>query len=294
MNHNIVFATDQNYIQHLGVALVSLLENNKTAKFTVFILHDGMSEENFNKLQGIADKYACDLKSIFIDDKIFNTLVTTHHFTKANYYRLLIPELLNDDIHQVLYLDADIVINGSLEELFTYDMQNYAIAAVEALNFNRHAALQMSSTSRYFCSGVMLLNLDQCRNEALDKKVIEFIETNNAVIEMVDQDGLNAVVDGHWLPLAPKYDQQTSFFSADRTSILQHFDENEFSESLKHPIIIHYTGTSKPWHYLNRHPYKYLYWKYLGMTPWKEFKHDDLNVMNVLRKIKYSIFKKAI
>ena len=50
------------------------------------------------------------------------------------------------------------------------------------------------------------------------------------------------------------------------------------------PVIIHFTGTSKPWFYLNRHPYKNVYWQYLKQTPFAGFQPPDRNLKNLILK----------
>ena len=49
--------------------------------------------------------------------------------------------------------------------------------------------------------------------------------------------------------------------------------------------IIHYTGSSKPWSFINKHPYKYVYWKYLWKTPYKWTIPTDLTMLNILKWI---------
>ena len=115
-NYNIVFATDKNYIQHLCVALVSLLKNNKDHSFKIHIINSGIPSITYKKIVAITDGFQCELINITIDDSVFEKLITNHHFTKANYYRLLIPNFIQAE--KVLYLDADIVVNGSIENLY--------------------------------------------------------------------------------------------------------------------------------------------------------------------------------
>ncbi len=59
----------------------------------------------------------------------------------------------------------------------------------------------------------------------------------------------------------------------------------------KLPLIIHYTGSSKPWQYFNNHPYKYLYWKYLKMTPFKNQKFESVTIKMAFQKY-FRMFKK--
>lgn len=48
--------------------------------------------------------------------------------------------------------------------------------------------------------------------------------------------------------------------------------------------IIHFNGNSKPWSYFCDHPRKADYYKYLGMTEWRDFVPGDRTAVNRLRK----------
>ena len=279
--YSVVFATDENYIQHLSVALASLLINNDDSKFDIYIVCSGMSEENFEKLQSIGNKYQTILKQIVVNDEVFDTLVTNHHFTKANYYRLLIPNFIQED--KVLYLDADIVVNGSVKNLFSIDFEGKYIAAVLNPGFHRHRELKMSLDAEYFNSGVMLINNKLWKTNSITDKVIKFVDDNQSVIQFVDQCGLNAIINGNWINLPLKFNQQAVIFGDDFKEKYNCFSNDELKEAKENPVIIHYTGSSKPWHFRNNHQYKNLYWKYLKMTPFKRYIPEDITMLNVIK-----------
>ena len=55
---HIVLATDNNYVQHLGVTLMSLLENNKDDSFVIHIFSNGAILENREKEDEMNFEYA--------------------------------------------------------------------------------------------------------------------------------------------------------------------------------------------------------------------------------------------
>ena len=61
---NVAFATDHNFIQHLGVTLYSLLDNNKDLDFNIYIINNGINEEQYNKIKTITGKF--DSQIIFV------------------------------------------------------------------------------------------------------------------------------------------------------------------------------------------------------------------------------------
>ena len=55
---NLVYSTDDGYVQHLAVSMLSLLENNRhIEEIKVYILDNQISEGNKNELKKICDQY---------------------------------------------------------------------------------------------------------------------------------------------------------------------------------------------------------------------------------------------
>lgn len=52
-------------------------------------------------------------------------------------------------------------------------------------------------------------------------------------------------------------------FETSRKELIAVYGEAELDEAINNPCIIHYTGSSKPWDYLNLHPLKKVYFNYL-------------------------------
>ena len=262
----VVFGCDQRFLPHLSVAITSLLNNNADTNISIYIIHSDISAEEWDKLIGL------DLhkKHTFINAKVsggeLDDLVTRGQFTKAIYYRLLIETIVPDD--KVLYIDADVVVNGSLKVLWNLDITDTYLAAVEEPVYTNHQ-LEMLPDARYFNSGVMLINLKRWRKEFISNQVLEFIRTKTHTLIWLDQCALNAVINGKWKRVSPKYNLQTFIFEMDAELRERRYDFGDIQEAIKNPVIIHYTGYSKPWHTLNEHPYKNKYWHYLRMTPYK-------------------------
>jgi lipopolysaccharide biosynthesis glycosyltransferase len=256
---NVVFATDRGYLQHLAVALASLLENN--SGMNVYVINNDISDVDWKKLEKLfigKDSYLINSK---IDDSKIECLITHSYFTKAMYYRLFIPDIVKGD--RALYLDADIIVTQRIDDLYNAEISNAFLAAVVNPGIYNHHDLGMESSAKYFNSGVMLINLEYWRAYNVKEKVIEFIGRRPEGVQFPDQDGLNSVINGNWMELHPQYNMHTIFLCAKYASV------SPIKEAIDNPVIIHYTGSSKPWHFGDHHPYKHLYWKYLRMTPYK-------------------------
>ncbi|MGD0279107.1 MAG: glycosyltransferase family 8 protein [Smithella sp.] len=270
---NVVFAADRGYLQHLAVALVSLLAIN--SGMNIYIINNDITADDWKKLEKLFTGKDSKLINAKIDDSQIENLITTYHFTKANYYRLFIPEIVKGD--RALYLDADIVVTGRIDDLYNIDISDTFLAAVDDMDIYNYQDLEMEVSAKYFNSGVMLINLEYWRAKNVKEKVIDFISRKPEVIRFADQDGLNSVINGNWLELHPKYNLHgILLFSG-------HDPVSPIKEAIDNPVIIHYTGSSKPWHYRSYHSYKHLYWKYLRRTPYKYFIPDDFKIIDILK-----------
>lgn len=289
---NIVFASDKNYVEHLAVSMCSLFENNQEASFDVYILNVDIDSSSWSGLEVIARRYGHTLTDVKILDQELDGLVLTHHFTKANYYRLFIAEKLQ--LTKALYLDADIVVSQSILDLYNTDIDSYSLAAVVNPGFNRHKDLEMPEESKYFNSGVMLINLDAWRLDKTKGRVIDLVKRKPWAIQFVDQCGLNSVLTGRWKELHPKFNLQGCFFEAEPGAYSTEFPDGYLMDAVRNPVVIHYSGSHKPWHLGDKHPYRSLYWKYLRMTPFNHFFSNDFTALKVISLCTPRVVKKMI
>ena len=289
----IISSADDNYAQHLGVMLYSLFVNHLSdEKLDVYIIDGGISPENKYKLEGIGKEFNTPITFLKIDKKIYQNFKISHHINHSIYYRISIPELIDSSVKKAIYLDCDLIFKEDISKLWEIDILEYFIAAVEAPKFNRHNDLQMPINSKYFNSGVMLINLGKWRQYNISEKVRNFIINNSEKIINWDQDALNAILYNKWKEIPLKWNQPTNIFEIDENET--NFSKEEFMEAIENPSIIHYTTSSKPWHYINEHPLKNEYYKYLKKTPWRKYSPPDRNFNNILKRIAKKLLPKKM
>lgn len=264
---NVLTSTDKKYARHLGVMLTSLFSSSSVGTvFTITVLDGGISSKDIGRLRRLAERYQAAIAFVAMDRYRFERYPLSNHIRQAAYYRISLSEILDSSVRQVLYLDCDIIINEDITELWETDFNGYAVAAVEEPHFDRHVDLFLPPDALYFNSGVMLVNLDRWREERIGDKAHDFIRKHPDVLMLHDQDALNAVLCGKWLPLHPKWNLQTDMFDL---RPLSSYSGQAVAEAVAHPAVIHFTTSSKPWHYMNKHRYKGEYFKYLYRTEWK-------------------------
>ena len=264
---HVVTSADNLYACHLGVMLTSLFSSSagKTA-FTVTVLDGGISRKDVDILTRLAESYRASISFVAMDRYQFKHYPLSNHIRQAAYYRISVSEIVDSSVRKVLYLDCDIIIKEDITELWDTDINRYSAAAVEEPYFDRHEDLLLPADAVYFNSGVLLINLERWRANRIGDKAHAFILKHPDVLLLHDQDALNAVLYGEWLPLHPKWNLQTDMFGL---CPLSSSPDQAVHEAVAHPAVIHFTTSSKPWHYMNEHRYRDEYFNYLHRTEWQ-------------------------
>jgi len=280
---NIVLASDDNFVQHCAVTMISILKNNLNVHF--YLLTEGLSENNIHTLYTLVEINGGKLDVIIVNSSIVRKFPmpkgVASHISIATYYRLFVAELLPKDISKIIYLDCDMIIRQSIEDLWNTDISGYALAAVYQYNEwaddnDTWKRLNIPKEFGYFNAGTLLINLSYWREKHVTKRFIDFISKYGNFIIFHDQDTMNAVLFNETLPLSCRWNVLTFFFS--NTLQMYHFPKNldyynEFTKEVKYsPAVIHFVSRPKPWEYGCDHTYKKEYYYYLSFTPWKNWK----------------------
>lgn len=275
---NVVLAADNGYVQHLVATISSMLENTQHAQSIIInIIDGGISEPNKDFLSQLTDRYSARIQFLKIKRELLKDVVVNGHITEATYYRILIPALFDDAIEKVIYLDCDLLVRQDIYELWNTDIGDCAIGAVRVNEYNRHEQLGISNDSKYFNAGVLLINLTKWRKSKVAEQVLQFITKYPERLKMWDQDALNAVLCNDWQEIDYIWNLRSQVFNLSYKEA--GFESMvAFEDAKNNPAIVHFTTASKPWHYLNNHPYKEEYFKYLNISrfsyiqfPEKEF-----------------------
>lgn len=263
---NVAYCTDDNYASHCAVSITSLLENNKDSQCHVYVLTEGLNAESTKRFELLAKDYGQTIQVVVMDMAEINKLQVTNWLGSAMYFRFKIPEIVKES--RVLYLDCDIIIRHSLKPLFDISLDDIACGVVEDQNgddVRLHNPIGMFS--RYFNSGVLLMNLDYWRDHDTANQLIKYIQDYPGQLMCPDQDTLNAVLEGKVLFLDYTYNFQQGFFS-DELTWLQSNKWEAVREARKDPVIVHYSAGEKPWHKDCKNPMRGEYDKYMLLFPY--------------------------
>lgn len=273
---NITCATDDKYVPYCGVMLTSVFENHKDREVHVYIMVDKpLMECNQKKFALMAEQYCQYIHYCLVDKSYLENFPLkgngVDHWSIVTYYRLYAAELLPTTVDKVLYLDCDIIVDGSLSALFDMDWTGFAIGAVPDMctEWNEfYERLQYSSSLGYFNAGAIFINLDYWRKFNIGKQCLDFLAQHYDRIFNNDQDVLNYVLREQKRNLSVTYNYQIQFR-------MNYFFDG-FRDAMKRdvlqttqPIIIHYAAELKPWmikYYA--YPFNDVWHKYKCLSPW--------------------------
>lgn len=244
---DIVYCSDDNYVMPCGISMISLLENNKAADFTIHIVGLNLKEESKSLLISNVEKYN-NVNILFyeISKDLFDlynlSLFNSKYLSFATYSRLFLSDILPSNIDKVLYLDCDIIVVGDISELWNIQINNYSVAGV--LDMCMYA-------------GLLLINLKYWRDKKVIGVFIDFYKTKIDKIANHDQDIINGVFCDTKLLIPFKFNVIDLYYQTKKRNLFG--KELEIKEAIKHPVIIHYTSAEKPWMKQCLHIKNYLY-----------------------------------
>ena len=112
---NIVFASDDNYAQHIAVVIASIMAKTKE-KVCFYVINDNISKDKIEKLKNTADTFKIKIEFITVSEDKFSNVYLSGHVSKAAYFRLALADILPNDIEKVIYLDVDLLVYDDIKK----------------------------------------------------------------------------------------------------------------------------------------------------------------------------------
>ena len=250
MKKAIVLAGDCIYTSQLETTIKSILYHNRD--LNIYILNQDIMPDWFRKPRKMARMLGSDIIDVKLPEQaVFQQWSKQDHISAIAYARYFIADYIPED--KVLYLDSDLIVNDSLEGLFTINLGDKWLAAVrdtEGVTFN---------------TGVLLINNAKWKQENIKELLItQSIETLKIVAEgrfknfNSDQTIFNQVVKDNWLELDRRFNLQVGH---DVVAFYSNWP-NFFDESSYRPVVLHFLSHRKPWTTLIANRYRDLWWDF--------------------------------
>ena len=249
----IALCADNQYMDKVETLIKSVSVHNHQVRFYVF--NDELPTEWFQIMQKHLSVIGSEIVNIKITDHCLRDFhLPTIFISYAAFFRYFIADFVVED--QIVYLDSDMIVTDSLNDLFYLDLKGYPIAAVR--DYIPTGYLET------FNSGMLVIPAKRWREENISHQLLALTEIHHENT-FGDQGILNMLFDNQWLHLDKKYNFMVGL---DSFMHLRGKDDWFFSQyRFNHlPVIIHYAMGFKPWMHLTLTRFRKVWWFYYGLS----------------------------
>ena len=234
----LVFCFDGNFGAYAAAAIASALAN-ADAFYRIYCLFPGEAHEFPAEIVSLCQRYRCELHLVAVPKDAFADwrIDAGTHFSPANYYRLLIPQLIPED--RLIYLDCDLVVTCGLAGLYAHDLQGQWIGGFTDTKGRAGSQMPLAPEEPYVNSGVLLLDVAALREHRPMPVIIDYYKRFEAGVTWVDQCLINKFCEGRKSLLEERWNIQfNNIEEAEVGAAVERFDRR---------AIFHFSGQTKPW-----------------------------------------------
>ena len=188
---NVLYSSDDNYAQHMGVSIYSLLRHNaEFENIRLYVIDNDISPENRDKLREMVSRFSnAEIMFLpFLEWKEKLRLNMSWDISISSYARLFVGEMLPETVDRVLYADCDMIVCEPLRELWNTPLDGKVLAAVQdSISADTKAAVGLQAGMRYFNAGLLLIDLAEWRARKMGERCMSFIEGHGGNVVHHDQ-----------------------------------------------------------------------------------------------------------
>lgn len=253
---DIVYATDNNFIDVLYASIASLYDTNGDLNLDIWIIGEKISDLNKEKINNLSKEY--NQKEVnWIENCEVPYQVKLDRGSVSQYSRLMIGSALPDSIKKALYLDADTIILSNLIKLFNVCFDDKIVIGVsDVINVEYKKILNIPEDRAVFNTGVLLIDLEKWRIEQIESKLFDVICKFKGNVIQGDVGILNAVLYDSYKEINPKFNYMTIFEDMSYEDILvfkkpvDYYSKKKLEDARNNIVIRHYTTcflSRRPW-----------------------------------------------
>lgn len=270
----IAYSCNDAYVSHTGISMISVCENNKNASELIFyLISKDISCHNLAILQTICDRYNRILHIVNFCDIAFDlTISQIGRHIETIYAKVFFSRI--EGLDKVIYLDSDTIVVDSLQSLWDISLEGMYMGVVETFSKSKKL-LGLDKSTPFFNDGVVLVNVDYCRENHLIEKTCEVIAEFDGNPPVLSEGALNKVCQGKVKYISLRYNLMAGILylahqNVDYLSSKMRYSKDDIIDSCNNPVVIHYLSATynRPWIKTCTHPYKSEYLKYKAISPW--------------------------
>ena len=241
---NILVTLNSGYIGPLSAMLKSIMINEPDTQINIYVAHSSLTQKDFDIINSVIDKERTTVHSIEVAPELMEKAPVLKRISKETYYRLLVLDIIPENVDRILYMDPDIVVNKSLKKLYDVAFGDAIVAGaghtygcVEWYNKKR---LDMPEDSHYVNAGVLMFNLVEMRKYCTTQDIFDYIEKNIKKLYLSDQDVINGMFGARTVYV------DSEIFNLDE-KVFRRNRKTDLDWVRKNTAVIHYNGSDKPW-----------------------------------------------
>ena len=279
---NVVYASDNNFAEIMGVSMLSLFENNKDVdEINVYVFDSAIEDENRLKLTSLAKQYLRRITFISTKDIVTKlNCIKQDRGGASQFARLFLSKLLPESCERILYIDCDTIIRHSLKNFYCTDFEGFVICGVmDCISKQHRARLGLGEDSLYINSGMLLVNMRAWRERCVDDNIESVINQFNGRVPYADQGIINLALQGEIKSVHPRYNCISVYTAFSFNDLLEYrqpsacLSSTEIEDAKKDPTIAHFVTLfciSRPWFQGAKGPFFDEWKSYKRMSPWKD------------------------
>lgn len=265
---HIAYGIDKNFLFGCGVSIASILLNNRELKFIFHVFIDILTEDERKNFAQLAADYNTCIYIHVVNCQKLASFPTTKNWSVATYFRFIIGDYFIGQQDRILFMDADIMCQGNMSELFTLPLEDKVAAVVPERDKvwwqSRAQGLECPELENgYFNAGLLLINVSAWAQEYVSAKALTMLSDKNIASKLsyLDQDLLNITLAGKVEFIDYKFNTQFSLNYELKSEVVNPITDET--------VLIHFIGPTKPWHewanYPSAAPFKFA----KQHSPWK-------------------------
>ena len=189
MKKAIVLGADNGYMDKVETTIKSVCAHNDHIKFYVF--NDDLPSEWFRVMNKRLKTIHSEIVNVKISDhSLRNYRLAISYLSYAAYFRYFIGEFVEEE--RAIYLDSDIIVTGSLDNLYNVALEEYMLAGVPDYFDGDYTG--------DFNSGMMVIPVTRWKQEQVASQLLELTEQYHQTV-FGDQGILNILFRGQWKKL---------------------------------------------------------------------------------------------
>lgn len=244
----IVLAANYPYVDQVLATMKSVLYHNRNIRF--YLINGDFAQEWFKGINKQLAAFGSEIINCRVNSQQIQQYKTDISYTV--FLRYFISDFVAED--RVIYMDCDMVVTGSLDDLFDLDLQGHPLAAVRDHGGREYYHQDI------FNAGFLVIDNAYWKKEKMSRRLIDMTNEWHDKVVQADQSILNMMFENNWLELP---------FGDNYIVIHDHLTDYRLPNGQPYPRVIHYLSHRKPWFPLAMQSFREVWWFY-AQKDWSE------------------------